>query len=127
MAEAGSLDIASGLRAAINALISVVTDEPEIFEFLVRCIRTSDQGLLDNALVRTLHSRVAMIVGLIAPGNDPSLLSVLTDGAFGFVFAAVESWQVSRHPSREQLVDALATAILHGLAAVPAAGSALFS
>jgi hypothetical protein len=97
----------------------VVTDEPAVFEFLVRCIRVSDQGLLDSALVRTLHAHVVRVVELVAPDHDPALMSVLTDGTFGFVFTAVESWQASRQPSRSQLVDALATVVLQGLAAVP--------
>jgi AcrR family transcriptional regulator len=119
MAEAGGFDLATGLRAAIDGLISVVTDEPAVFEFLVRCIRASDQGLLDNALVRTLRAHVAKVIELVAPDRDPALMAALTDGTFGFVFTAVESWQTSRKPSRRELVDALATAIVHGLAAVP--------
>jgi AcrR family transcriptional regulator len=118
LAAAGTLDTAAGLRMAIDSLISLVTDEPQVYGFLVRCMRASDQGLLDNALVRTLHSRVAMLTGLLAPDTSPSLLSVLTHGTFGFVFAAVESWQATRTPDREELIDALVTVVLHGFQAI---------
>ena len=73
-------------------------DEPEVYGFMVRCIRASDRGLLDNALVRTLHSRMAMLSGVLAPDGDQVLLGVLADGMFGFLFATVESWQATRTP-----------------------------
>lgn len=118
LANSPAVDAASGIRIAIEALLTLVGDEPEIYGFLVRAMRSSDRGLLDNALVRTLQSRVAMLTGLIAPGSDPALLKVLTHGTFGFVFAAFESWQTSHEPSREVLVDALTTIVLNGFVAV---------
>ena len=120
LAAAGALDVSTAVRLAIDSLISLVSDEPQIYGFLVRCMRASDRGLLDNALVRTLDSRVTMLTGVLAPGIDPALLTVLAHGTFGFVFAAVESWQTSRTPDREQLVDALVAVVLHGFQAVAA-------
>jgi AcrR family transcriptional regulator len=116
--EAGTLDTTIGLRLAIEALISLVTEEPEVYGFMVRCMRASDRGLLDNALVRTLHSRMAMLTGVLAPHGDQALLSVLAHGTFGFIFAAVESWQASRAPAREELVDAIVAIVHRGFEAV---------
>ena len=118
LVEAGSLDAGVGLRLAVDALISLVLDEPEVYGFMVRCIRASDRELLDNTLVRTLHSRMAMLSGVLAPDGDQVLLGVLADGMFGFLFAAVESWQATRTPPHEELVDAIVTIVLRGFEVV---------
>ncbi len=78
-----------------NALIGLLVDEPEIYGFIVRSMRASDRGVLDNPLVRTLHDRVQMLISLLAPDADEAMVSVVTDGMFGFIFAMVESWQMS--------------------------------
>jgi hypothetical protein len=79
-------------------------DDPEIYGFIVRSMRASDRGVLDNPLVRTLHDRVQMLISLLAPDADQAMVSVVTDGMFGFIFAMVESWQVAREPSQEEVV-----------------------
>ncbi|HWW54319.1 MAG TPA: TetR/AcrR family transcriptional regulator [Acidimicrobiales bacterium] len=118
LAADGTLDIGAGARAAVEALVDLVTEEPELYQFLVRTIRASDRGLFDISLVRALDSRVHSITGLLVPRGDPELLSVLGHGTFGFVFAAVESWQRTQTPSREKLVDAIVTIVVHGFQAV---------
>ena len=118
LAAGGTLDVGAGARAAVEALIDLVTKEPELYRFLVRTIRASDRGLFDIGLVHALDSRVQLITGALAPGRDPALLAVLGHGTFGFVFAAVESWQRTREPSRQKLVDALVAIIVHGSRAV---------
>jgi AcrR family transcriptional regulator len=121
LAAKNSLDSSIAVRAAINSLIALVIDEPEIYGFIVRSVRASDQGILDNALVRTLHSRVGILTSVLVPGGDPALMSLLTHGTFGFVFAAVESWQATRVPSREIVVDNLTAFVLRGFSAIGAA------
>lgn len=118
LATAGPLDLDRAARTAIDILIGIVVDDPQIYEFLVRSIRASDQGLLDNALVRSLHERVGTLTRLVAPTVDPALVSVLTHGAFGFAFASVESWQRAREPSQEELVDALARVVVQGFRSI---------
>jgi AcrR family transcriptional regulator len=118
LAASHSLDTAIAIRAAVNSLIGLVLDEPEIYGFIVRSMRSSDHGILDNALVRTLHARVGVLTSLVAPGGDQQLLSVMTHGMFGFIFAVVESWQATRSPSQEDLVDTIVTMVQHGFQAL---------
>ncbi|HEY1831013.1 MAG TPA: TetR/AcrR family transcriptional regulator [Acidimicrobiales bacterium] len=114
LAARHTLDTAIAVRLAVNALIGVVVDEPEIYAFIVRSVRAADTGLLDNALVRTLHARVGILTSLLAPQGDKALISAVTHGLFGFIFMAVESWQISRTPSQEELVDTIVTLVQHG-------------
>ena len=114
LTRAEEMNAEIGLRLAIEALVDLVEEEPEVYGFLVRCMRDNDQGLLDNALVRTLHSRVVWLTPRLAPAGDAALLAVLAHGVFGFVFASVESWRVRRRPARAKLVDALVAVVMHG-------------
>lgn len=111
-------DVDAIIGAAVDSLIDIIVREPELYAFLVRSIRVSDRGFLDNALVRVVRDRATMIVGLVAPTAPAAHVAVLTDGLFGFVFAAVESWQESRRPERDELVRALSTVIRRGVQAV---------
>ena len=112
------VDVERIIHGVIDRLVDVIVREPELYSFIVRSIRVSDRGFLDNALVRVVHERATMLVGFVAPGAPPELVSVLTDGLFGFVFAAVESWHDDRTPDRDDLVRALVTVIREGIRAV---------
>jgi AcrR family transcriptional regulator len=118
LAGRSSLDPALAIRTAVNSLIGLVIDEPQIYGFIVRSMRAGDHGILDNALVRTLHGRVGVLTSLLAPDADQSILSVMTHGMFGFIFAVVESWQVTKTPSQDELVDTIVTLVQHGFHAV---------
>lgn len=111
-------DIETTIRSVIDGIIDIILREPALYAFLVRAIRASDRGFLDNALVRVIHDRATTLVGLVAPGTPDTHLDVLTDGLFGFVFAAVESWYPTRQPERHELVRALTTVIRTGIQAV---------
>lgn len=112
------LDTTVAVRLGANALIGLVADEPEIYGFIVRSMRTSDRGILDNPLVRTLHDRVQILISLLAPQADKAMVSVITDGMFGFVFAMVESWQAVREPSQEEVVGMIVRLVQQGFAVV---------
>jgi AcrR family transcriptional regulator len=118
LAASHSLDTAIAVRTSVNALISLVIDEPEMYGFIVRSMRTGDHGILDNALVRTLHARVGILTSLVAPNADRELLSVLTHGMFGFIFATVESWQATQTISQDQLVDTIVSLVQRGFSAI---------
>ncbi len=120
LADLGTIDIDAIIRELLTALIDLVDDEPELYEFVVRSIRASDRGFLDNALVRTLHERLGAYVGLLAPGAPPDRVAVLVDGVYGFVFAAIESWQTHRAPDRDALLTTLIDVIRAGAAAAAA-------
>jgi AcrR family transcriptional regulator len=118
LAEKGGADLGVAIRAVIQALVDLVDEEPELYVFLVRAIRSPERGLLDNALLTVMHERSAQLVGFIAPGVPDAHLRVLTDGLFGFVLAAVESWHESGEPRKDELVDTLSGVIRTGFASV---------
>lgn len=111
-------DIESGIRVVIGSLVDLVVSEPELYAFIVRSIRISDRGLLDNALVRAIHQRARLLVAMIAPGASNELVQVLSDGLFGFVFGSIESWYETRPTDRDVLVEALTVVIRNGIQAV---------
>ena len=118
IATLDSFDIDVVIRSAIDSLIAIIVREPELYAFLVRSIRAGVRGFLDNALVRVVRDRASAIIGLAAPNAPADHVAVLTDGLFGFVFAAVESWQVTHEPERDELVRALSTVIRRGVQAL---------
>jgi hypothetical protein len=103
------------VRLVITAILDLIVAEPNIYAFHVRSMRANDRGFLDNALVREMHERAALLVQIVAPSLDRDALGVLTDGLFGFVFGAVESWQATRSPSKEKLVNGLTAIIVTGI------------
>jgi AcrR family transcriptional regulator len=109
--------IPSVVRATVSALIDLIDTEPELYAFIVRAIRTGDRGLLDNGLVRVIQQRLTVLVGLLLPGLDPVRLRALTDGLFGFGFAAVESWTSHRELSKDELIEALSVVVQAGIEA----------
>ena len=121
-----AFDADSVIGAIVDALITLIDGEPQLYAFLARGLRGSDRGFLDNALVRVIHERAALVVGLLAPQVPKDELSILTDGVFGFVFGVVESWVATRRPPKEQLIEMMTAAIQAGLTEVAsrrAAGS----
>ena len=117
ISRAGGLEMRRALTVAINRFIDIVIDEPEIYAFILRSIRTSDKGLLDNALIRTLEGRFQQLAKVLAPDADPDLVHVVAAGTFGFILASVESWRDTERPERGVLVDHLASILVQGFAA----------
>lgn len=111
------MEIPFVVRATVSALIELIDTEPELYAFIVRAIRTGDRGLLDNGLVQAIQQRLTVLVGLLLPGLDPVRIRALTDGLFGFGFAAVESWTSYRELSKEELIDALSVVVQGGIEA----------
>jgi AcrR family transcriptional regulator len=116
-----AFDLDTAMRHAIAALVSLVEDEPQLYAFLVRSFRTSDRGFLDNALVNVIRDRVGLVVRLVAPGLDADTATVLTDGLFGFCFAAVESWHLHRRPAPDVLAARLAQVLSDATRAIATA------
>jgi AcrR family transcriptional regulator len=121
MSKGGRLEMRAALTVAVNRFIDIVIDEPEIYAFILRSIRTSDKGLLDNALIRTLEGRFQQVAAVLEPTADPDLVNVMAAGTFGFILASVESWRETGRPPRDELVDQLATVLVAGFAAAGAA------
>ncbi len=114
LADSEPLDTLMAVQLGASALIGLLVDEPEVYGFIVRSMRDSDRGVLDNPLVRKLHDRVGMLISLLAPDADKAMVSVVTDGMFGFIFAMVESWQVAGEPSQEEVVRMIVTLVQQG-------------
>jgi AcrR family transcriptional regulator len=112
------LDTTMAVRLGASAVIGLLVDEPEVYSFIVRSMRSSDRGVLDNPLVRTLHDRVGMLISLLAPDADKAMVSVVTDGMFGFIFAMVESWQVAKEPSQDEVVRMIVMLVQQGFATI---------
>lgn len=119
--RSATMDPQAVVDAMIGAIMTLVEDEPDIYRFIVRAIRDQDRGLLDNALVRELHGRTSVLLRALAPDLNADVVAVLIDGVYGFVLAAVESWQATSRLSREQMATTLGRLIREGLAAVVAA------
>ena len=117
ISRAGGRGLSAAISVAINRFIDIVIDEPEIYAFILRSIRTSDKGLLDNALIRTLEGRFQLLATVLFPEADPDLVHVVAAGTFGFILASVESWRETGRPAREELVEELTTVLVAGFAA----------
>jgi AcrR family transcriptional regulator len=118
LAAGGAFDLGAAVRAFVEALVNLIDDEPSLYVFLVRSLRSPERGFLDNALLAVVHQRAAMVVGFIAPGMPEAHLRILTDGLFGFVFGAVESWQARKAPPKHELIDTLTDVIRIGFSGV---------
>lgn len=111
----GTSDAEHIIRAIIDALINLIEDEPSLYAYIVRSLRMRDRGLLDNALVRVIHDRAAVIVGRLAEGLHEGELGMLADGVFGFVFGVIESWVATRRPDKDRLIETMTAVIVAGL------------
>jgi AcrR family transcriptional regulator len=118
VAEQGPPTLELAARSVLDSLITTVTDEPAVYAYLVRSLRADDRGLLDNALVTTLNEHTQVVVRTLSPDLDPDVLTVVTHGTFGLVFAAIESWQTTRKPERVVLLDALTAIVVQAFGAV---------
>jgi AcrR family transcriptional regulator len=118
LAAGEPLDTTAAVQLGASALIGLVVDDPEVYGFIQRSMRASDRGVLDNPLVRILHDRVEMLISLLAPEADKAVVSVVTDGMFGFIFAMVESWQVAQEPSQEEVVRVIVRLVQQGFTTI---------
>jgi len=117
ISETGVPEMTVALRFGVNAFIDIVTDEPEIYRFIVRSIRSNDRGLFDNSLVRALQARFELVANVLAPEVESDLLRVIAHGTFGFMIASVESWLLTPTPPRNELVESLVTILAKGFQA----------
>lgn len=112
----GEVDFDVAVRAVVASLIDVVQQEPAIYGFLVRTIRTGERGFFDNALVDVIRLRGGRLVELANPEIDRDVRKVLVDGAFGFLLFSIESWKATGTPGREELEETLTEAVVAGFA-----------
>lgn len=115
--QTGTVDLDRALRLAVEGFFDVVTADPDVYGFIVRSIRRSDAGLLDNALMRSLQTRFEVVAAVLAPGADPAVVRFLAHGTFGFIISSIESWESTRTPDRDVALDLVVTVLANGLLA----------
>lgn len=123
-AEGAEIDFGAAIAAIVTSLVDLVENEPAIYGFLVRTIRSGERGFYDNALVDVIRERGGRLVEFANPAIPADAREVLVDGAFGFLLFAIESWKATRHPPRGETVAMLTAAVVSGFdsAAAPASG-----
>jgi AcrR family transcriptional regulator len=120
LSEADQPGVDTIVDAIVDATIALVEEENEVYRFILRTMQADSRGLLDNPLVRVLHERIAPFVNAVAPQVTPAELGILTDGVYGFMFAAIESWHHDKRLSREAMVAMTAGVIAEGLRTIAA-------
>lgn len=107
----------------VRSLVTLVEREPEIYAFILSSMRGDRQGMLDHVLVQVVRQRIRPVIQAAAPTLSDAEQTILTDGIYGLVLAALESWQHKRAtaPSRDVLVERLTALISAGLQAVEVA------
>jgi AcrR family transcriptional regulator len=100
------------LRVLIDALFDLVSEEPEIYAFMIRALRSSGSGLLDNALVASISQRVGLLWRVVGLQLDADVRRVSTHAVLGLVFATLDSWQMTHRPPRPQVVDVLSSVMI---------------
>lgn len=107
LGRGGEPDHAAALRVLVDALFDLVSAEPEIYAFMIRALRSSGSGLLDNALVASISQRIGLLWRVVGLRLDADEERVSTHAVLGLVFATLDSWQMTHRPPRTHVVDVL--------------------
>ena len=105
------VEFSDAIHVTIDVIVTLIEENPNLYAFLIRNIRVSERGFLENALVRVIHEGAWIITDLLRAEFDQDDLAVVLDGVIGFVFTAVESWLVSQKPEKEQFVRRVSTSV----------------
>ncbi|CAN5591116.1 TetR family transcriptional regulator [soil metagenome] len=117
-ALANSQDAQHTLRATVDAYLSLVEREPEVYRFVVqRAVRRPEAGEHIGGLMPEISQRVAVVIGdrMRAVGLDSGAAEPWAYGIVGMVHLAGDWWLDRRAMSREQLVEYLADLLWNGL------------
>lgn len=115
------------LAATIDAYLTFIESEPEMYRFLVLSGRHGQgAGGGREALDRFSHQLAASVTTLLADelrrfGRDDSGAEAFAHGLIGMVQSTGEWWLASRSISREALVRQLVRVLWTGLAGLPEA------
>lgn len=117
LADPDRTDVDHLIDALTETFITLVDEEAELYEFIVRAFWNDGRGLLGNPLVRLLHERVQPIVAARSAVGDDEL-TILIDGMYGFMLASVQSWKVEPRLSRDEMVKMIGTVLQAALRGV---------
>lgn len=118
------------IERTIDAYLTFIESEPEIYEFLVHRVPMDAPGTAEylQRFTAQLADRISTIVAeeLARVGKDPSGAKAFAHGMVGMVQSAGEWWLSGRGTpdwmAREQLVGHLVRVLWTGLSGLPAAG-----
>jgi len=102
------------IHAITDAFITLIDDDNDLYEFVVRAYMSDGRPLLSNPIVRLLHERVEPLVSVRSDVGAEEL-RILTDGLYGFVLAAIQSWKAERTLSREAMVAMISNIVREAL------------
>jgi AcrR family transcriptional regulator len=122
-------DPRSMVQRTIDAYLTFIESEPEIYAFLVHRARTESPGAAAylQRFTAQLGDRISGIVEaeLRAAGKDPAGAPAMAHGIVGMVQSAGEWWLARRRepgaPDRESLVGHLTRLLWTGLSGLPPA------
>jgi AcrR family transcriptional regulator len=105
------------VRATIDAYLTFVEREPELYRFLVANLAVPEGGAGQTGLVLAIGQRVAVVLGelLRANGRDSGPAEPWAFGIVGMVHFAGDWWLERKTMSRERLVDYLSALLYQGL------------
>lgn len=106
------------LYDGIDVFCVFVDREPELWRFLQNATPPHDDHSIEQAVGRILADSLRS--ALARADADPSRADVWAAAILGAVFLATETWSVTRHISRRELVDQLTAILLGGLSATGA-------
>lgn len=72
LADDERVDLRVAVVAIVEALVGLVEDEPALYGFLVRTIRSGERGFFDNALVEVIHDAPACWWASSTPASTSS-------------------------------------------------------
>lgn len=112
-------DTRAALAEAIDAWISFIEDEPELYRFLTRGTLGKADRFTEHGLVVQIGSALSRHIGALlrASGRDSGPAEPWAYGIVGTVHVATEWWLERRSMSRPDLVEYLTALIWGGLSA----------
>jgi len=113
--SAGVADPIVLLREGIDTFTLFMTEDTNLYRFVVRSIRTGDSDVVDNALVLALRASTSTRLRQVFPDMDEAAAEVAAYAVLGQVFAACEGWLQHRRFTREALVDMLVRLFVGGV------------
>jgi AcrR family transcriptional regulator len=122
--QAGALDPRDQLVATVDAYVSFVEREPNLYRFLVQQAARRPEGQSHvSDLIDTIAKQVAVVIGerLRALGFDSGPAVAWSYGIIGLVHQAADWWVDDRTMPRERLVDYLTGLLWEGLPGAAAA------
>jgi AcrR family transcriptional regulator len=111
------------IRRATNAFVSFVSDEPNVYDFIVResavAARNGNRSIARLPVFELLGRAVTLVVRyqLEQGGGDQQRAEAIAFAVMGMVFSAAEWWLDRASISRDELVDLLTDLFWAGLQA----------